>query len=383
MRRKRYRAAAVGVAMALLWGGLPVSAAEPAVLRDRVAEALRASEAMVDLSDISPAPADLRAAYIAVLCDDPALFYVAPRLSYALGGDGACVAVYPTYTLSGEQLAAARAFYTDTVARLVAEAEAVFEGHPRTEAEVALFVHDRMAARYDYDVRAVADSEKNRDAYTFFRDGVGVCQAYAMAAVAVFRALGMEADLVTSSAMNHAWIHVRVGGNWYHMDITRDDPLSGGVSAGLVTHTRLLRSDAGLLSLGYHDFSCVGNHTCIDTRYETPAVMTALGEMTDALCPMSLGQGSGLVWLGENTQGAVCSLRVGDGGIGGCAPWDIDGDGTVTLGDLLLLSDSTLPSAWQTQARQLLLEKHQDRGRTDISPESNTETPALCSTTRP
>ncbi len=342
--------------MVLLLGMLPVSAEGKDTLRERLHDALCASVMVIDLSDISPLTTELRAAYVAVLEDDPALFFVAPRLSYAVSGDGTrATAVYPAYMLAGNELASARAFYEETVAELVAETEETFVGHSHTDAELVLFVHDLMAARYDYDVRAVTENEKNRDAYTFFRDGVGVCQAYAMAAVAVLRALGLETDLVTSSAMDHAWVHVRVGGYWYHMDITRDDPLRDGVSAGMVTHTRVLRSDAGLQAIGYHDFSCAGGHACTDTRYETSDSMAIFHEMTAALYPISVGQSSSLVWLTENTQGAACSLRVGDDGVAVYAPWDIDGDGAVTLGDLLLLSDSRLPDEWREALRRRLV----------------------------
>ncbi len=357
---KSRRWAIIFLLVCLLIGTVPISAGSPdpmGVLGERLYGALMSSATVLDLSDSIPSPAELREAYVSILENDPELFYVAPRLSYAVGGDGSCVtAVYPVYTLSGDALADARMFYKAATANIVHETEAVFSGHTYTDAEVVLLVHDLLAARYDYDTRAVTDAEKNRDAYTFFRDGVGVCQAYAMAAIAVLRALGYEADLVTSDAMDHAWVHVRVGESWYHMDITRDDPTRDGVSAGLVTHTRILRSDEGLRALGYHDFSCSGKHECSDERYEDPVVTDALSEMDDALLSVPLGKGGALVWVGEDREGEVCALSFDGEGITVHKPWDIDGDGVVTLGDLLLLSDNTLPEAWRAQLRRMFVD---------------------------
>lgn len=367
------RIAAVFLSVVLLWGIMPVSATDPTAtdaLRARLWESLASSAAVIDLSDLSVTPAALREIYLAVLQDDPALFYVAPRLSYAVSGDGTrATAVYPAYAVAGEELVSAQALYRDTVAGLADEVEEAFAEHPRTDAEAVLLVHELLAERYDYDMRGMEGAGGNIDAYTLFRDGVGVCQAYAMAAIAVLRTLGMEADLVTSAVMDHAWVHVRVGELWYHVDVTRDDPVTslpngtpGGASgsAGLVTHTRVLRSDAGMRALGYRDYSCAGGHVCADGRYENSAAMAALGEMTAPLRPVSVGKGSGLVWLGENARGEVCPLLVTEEGIALDEPWDIDGDGAVTLGDLLLVSDDTLPQAWKARLRKQLIERREE-----------------------
>ena len=366
---KSNRMAAIFLAVAILWGIVPASAADPIVSADsdllweHLQVGLAVEAETVDLSRLSVTPATLRAVYLAVLQDDPALFYVAPRLSYAVSGDGDWVlAVYPSYAFSGESLAEARMFYEGVVAALASEVEGVLSGHPYTDAEIVLLVHDILADRYDYDMRGMESSVAgNIDAYTFFRDGVGVCQAYAMAAIAVLRRLGLEADLVTSAAMDHAWVHVLVGEAWYHLDVTRDDPVdsSVGASAGLVTHTRVLRSDAGMRSLGYHDFSCASGHICTDGRYENSAAIAALEHMQIPLRLVSVGvgaeKGRSLVWLGENAQGEMRPLRLTDEGITLQKSWDIDGDGAITLGDLLLLSDESLPEAWQVRLRQYFM----------------------------
>ncbi len=331
----------------------------------RIHRGLISSAEIIDLSDAMRTPVEVGRLYAGLLQDDPMLFHVAPRLSYAMSGDYVTT-VYPVYALTGAPLVAARALYRETMAGLLAEMDARTSGHPRTDAETALMVHDMLAARYDYDVRALtADDTAGRgevcaDVYRFFRDGVGVCQAYALATIALLRAAGLEADFVSSPTMDHAWVHVRVGAAWYHMDVTRDDPvaiLPDGTarSAHQVTHMRVLRSDAGMRALGYDGFSCAGGHTCTEDRYERADARAVLSRLLSPLSAVSAGKGRPLLWVGETTDGELYALSWSDAGLRVHAPDDIDGDGAVTPGDLLLLTGSGVPSAWQEQLRARLV----------------------------
>ena len=239
--------------------------ADPAAI---LLEGLTDCREAIDLSGASLPVSELGRVYVSILHSHPELFHVAPRLSYSYTeGDGtrAVTEVYPAYTLTGDALAAARAFYRDTLAAILAEMEMTFGDSPRTEADTVLYLHDCLADRYAYDTRATG---ANADAYTFFRDGVGICQAYALAFIALARGAGLEADFVSSDAMDHAWNHVRVDGVWYHVDVTRDDPIPAAEGREEVNHHRLLRSDEGMAALGYHGYSCTAGHVCTDTRFE-------------------------------------------------------------------------------------------------------------------
>ncbi len=362
----------VALILSLLVSPLPASGASRSdTAQSRLIAGLFASASAVDLRDLSLSPAELGHLYTLVLEDTPALFYVAPRFSYAYreGANGAVVeTVYPLYTMAGELLTEARAFYRRTVTSLLAEVDAVFEGHPHTEAEIVLFLHDLLAARYDYDTRPAG--EAGTTAYRLFADGTGVCQAYAMAALELFRAAGLTADLVTSPEMDHAWVHVRADGSWYHVDITRDDPIpteeerANGLT--FVTHTRLLCSDAGLVRMGYRGFSCTadhqsgptmssGRHACADARYETVDGRSVFGIFEAALIPISVGIGRPLVWMGSHADGMPQGVTFTDHGAILHTPGDVDGDGCVTAGDLLHLEDPSLPDEWRDLVRQKIV----------------------------
>ena len=302
----------------------------------------------VDLSAAALPAADLGRLYADLLHSHPELFHVALRLSYtsreavAEGASQRLVtAVYPVYTLTGADLTAARTLYRDTMTVILAEMDGTLGERSPSEVEIVLYLHDRLAHRYAYDTRT---DSPNADAYRFFRDGVGVCQAYALAFLALARAAGLEADLVVSDAMDHAWNHVRVDGVWYHVDVTRDDPIPAAEGSEQVNHTRLLRSDEGMAALGYHGYACAAGHACTDTRFE-PDGEAALGEFHDVLRPCGDG------WLGETEDGAPVAVEASADGFSTGERGDTDGDEKNTPADLLTVYDEEYPEAWREWLR--------------------------------
>ena len=328
---------------------LPVAAeADPTAI---ILEGLTDCREAIDLSGASLPVSELGRVYVSVLHSHPELFHVAPRLSYSYterDGTRTVVQVYPVYTLTGDALTAARADYRDVLAAILAEMELTFGSHPRTEADTVLYLHDYLAHRYAYDTRP--EAEANADAYSFLRDGRGICQAYALAFLALCQGAGLEADLVVSDAMDHAWNHVRVEGEWYHVDVTRDDPIPAAEGTDEVDHLRLLRSDEGMEALGYHGFSCAAGHTCTDPRYETPEGGSGWGIFSQRLTF------SGGKWLGMDDSGGVVAVNLQKTGVFMGQVGDADLNGEVDPADLLCLYDPALPEAWREEARRRLLD---------------------------
>ena len=334
---------------------LPADPPDPAEL---LAEGFLSCHESIDLSACGLPVSELGRIYADLLHSRPELFHVAPRLSFTSREPGAGAsasrvveAVYPVYTLTGEALTAARTLYRDTVTALLHEMDLTFGGASPTEAETVLYIHDLLADRYAYDIRADApdtSAEANTDAYTLFRDGRGVCQAYALAFIALARGAGLEADFVASEVMNHAWNHVRVDGVWYHVDVTRDDPIPASPGSEQVNHTRLLRSDEGMNSLGYRGYACTAGHACTDARFESEGE-AALAGFSSALTVTDGG------WLGTTSEGAPAAVTVGKEGISTGIPGDMDGDQAVTPADLLMVYDQSLPDTWRDWIRRELV----------------------------
>lgn len=319
-----------------------------------MSEGLFSCAEIVDLSACRLSTEELGRRYTELLQGCPELFHVALRLSYRSCEDTEdgiayrrVLEIYPSYTLTGEALTAARVLYRDTITGLLAEMDTAFEADLPTEAERVLYIHDLLANRYAYDTR---ETEKNADAYTFFRDGVGICQAYALAFIALARGAGLEADFVASSAMDHAWNHVRVDGTWYHVDVTRDDPIPASDGREEVNHSRLLRSDEGMAALGYHGYTCAQGHTCGDARFEQDGEAD-LGGFHEALVPL------GDSWLGESAGGAPVAITVGgeEKGFSAGREGDVDRDEKNTPADLLALYDERCPETWREWVRKELV----------------------------
>jgi len=82
----------------------------------------------------------------------------------------------------------------------------------------------------DYIVKSTAYSEDStaspHSAYAVMFEHKGVCQGYALLALKMLQALGVETQYVVGEVYTggHAWNLVKVDGEWYHLDTTWNDP---------------------------------------------------------------------------------------------------------------------------------------------------------------
>ena len=88
-----------------------------------------------------------------------------------------------------------------------------------SDLEKALFLHDYLATHAQYD-----ETLQIRDAYTILVEGTGVCQAYTLAYRLLLNRVNITSGTVTSTSLNHIWNILLIDGNWYHVDVTWDDP---------------------------------------------------------------------------------------------------------------------------------------------------------------
>ncbi|MBR3840531.1 MAG: hypothetical protein IKM20_05300 [Erysipelotrichales bacterium] len=89
-------------------------------------------------------------------------------------------------------------------------------------------VYDSEAA--DYSIETGATTADSKYALSFSTvgplfNGKAVCSGYSQGYLYLLDKIGIEAKYLTSSSMNHGWNIVKYNGNWYHVDITYDDPI--------------------------------------------------------------------------------------------------------------------------------------------------------------
>jgi hypothetical protein len=94
--------------------------------------------------------------------------------------------------------------------------------------EQEYIIHDYIVNNTTYDYENYNNNTIPHESYTVYGalvNGVAVCEGYSKAALLLFNKVGIEAGIVTSSAMNHAWNYVNIDNQYYHVDLTWDDPV--------------------------------------------------------------------------------------------------------------------------------------------------------------
>lgn len=197
--------------------------------------------------------------YNAVIRDNPSLFYLANSYKYMPSGS-IVSSLLLSYDIPKDQLSAAIAEYDRMIEKIIRSVPAGLDDIGKT-----LYIHDYMATHFEYDVKDADHKDEPHiyDAYTMLREGRGVCQAYTNLFIALMDKLGVDSSWAASEEGNHTWNVVKIDGNWYHVDVTHDDPLSDRY--GLVRHSMFLVSDKTMLAK-YSDMQCA--FPCTDSRYE-------------------------------------------------------------------------------------------------------------------
>lgn len=136
-----------------------------------------------------------------------------------------------------------------------------------TDLEKLLVVHDYMALNYEYDYDNYINDTIPNESYTangIIVNKTGVCQAYAEAYMAIMAMLDVPCQLITSDDMWHAWNLVRLDGDWYHVDVTWDDPVLDEI--GRVRHEYFLFSDNGAGDVGHYGWE--SDTVCDNEQYD-------------------------------------------------------------------------------------------------------------------
>ncbi|MBD5444088.1 MAG: hypothetical protein HDR29_00915, partial [Lachnospiraceae bacterium] len=113
-----------------------------------------------------------------------------------------------------------------------------------SDLEKVIALHDYLAVNNEYDYKNQQSGTLPDVSYTAYGTLVNrtsVCEGYALAYKYLLNKLGIECYMVTSESMKHAWNMVKLDDEYYHVDVTSDDPVWDRV--GQVTHNYMLFSD--------------------------------------------------------------------------------------------------------------------------------------------
>ena len=126
--------------------------------------------------------------------------------------------------------------------------------------QIALAIHDYLIINCIYD-----ESLKLKTGYDLLIKGSTVCSGYASLYQDLLLRAGIPCLQVESEPMNHVWNLVQLDGQWYHVDVTWDDPTPD--TKGYVDHRYFLRTDEQMKSAEEPHYDWETDIICTDTKY--------------------------------------------------------------------------------------------------------------------
>ena len=139
--------------------------------------------------------------------------------------------------------------------------------------EIAKALHDYLVLNNEYDMRYYSGNIPaiSYTAYGALVNRTSVCAGYALAYERLMDQVGIPCEYVTGMTTNgyHAWNIVQIDGEWYHVDVTWDDPTPD--REGYVRYKYFLKSDK---AMSRDHISWEASHTCTITKYDNATILS-------------------------------------------------------------------------------------------------------------
>lgn len=189
-------------------------------------------ETQCDLSKFKLTANELNGVISDILNTEPKYFYVNGQYYYTYNSYTGYVIGLSNiiYDYSEKQATKMLAAYEAAVEKALSGASMDW-----SDMEKALYINDYLARNCEYDT-----SYSNYTAYDALVNQVAVCQGYALACLELADRLGLTCEVVTSDSLWHAWNMIQVNGEYYHLDVTWNDPVNDYI--GRANHIYLMKS---------------------------------------------------------------------------------------------------------------------------------------------
>lgn len=181
-------------------------------------------------------------------------WYADTQYQYTFNEETGIVVLFQPETTTAE--AVDMAAYEQKVAQILSEQ--IHEG--MEDWQIALALHDYLIVNAKYD-----ESLLKLSGYDLLVNGTAVCSGYTSAYQDLLQRAGIECRYVISEQMDHAWNIVKIGGQWYHVDLTWDDPTPN--SEGFVDHKYFLVTDEEISASEKPHYGWDSDIKCTDTRF--------------------------------------------------------------------------------------------------------------------
>lgn len=133
-------------------------------------------------------------------------------------------------------------------------------------------VHDWMVRNVKYDYYRLQINRIPRVSHTAkgaLVKKVAVCDGYAYAFQKIMKSLKISCKVVigSSDGVGHAWNMVKLGGKWYHIDVTFDDPIVNGSNANKTPYYNYFLKSSSTMSKS-HTWRKSQYPKCTSKKYE-------------------------------------------------------------------------------------------------------------------
>ncbi len=137
---------------------------------------------------------------------------------------------------------------------------------------------EKVILAHDYVAKNCTYSTSGNLTYTAagaLVNGKALCAGYARAMILLLQEMGIESEMITNST--HAWVVLKLNGNWYHADPTWDNTRSK--KNGEVSHEFLLRTDAEFQNAKSNRHTGWEGTISTDTTYSNWKVHDVIGDL--------------------------------------------------------------------------------------------------------
>lgn len=249
-------------------------------LEEAIIKSWKNLDSQINISKYNIPKSDIPSVYFNICHRNPEYYYVERTLSY-----NSSTIVFSYSETDKTKISAQMKAIDDATNEIL-----MYIDDDMTDFQKVMTVHDYMVLNYQY------DQSLNNHSITIMTTGTGVCESYVFAFNHVMKQLGIDAVYVGSDEMMHAWSLVKLDGEWYHIDLTWDDPTKDKYAQ--VRHTYALLSTEKIMSMpNPHTGFSLDGLVASSTKYDSSS-------WHDAICSMTTVNGKHY-WVSNNS--VLCS----------------------------------------------------------------------------
>lgn len=234
-------------------------------LKEYIAEGLRARKKTMDITEFNISTDDIIYVMRSVMFDNPDIFYVdSAYIPYKYEKEtGRVATISPKYIFTKSKIPSYIKKFNSASEKLIRGIDSSWSDYKK-----ALIIHDRLAANCRYYSKGL----KSYTAYNIIVSHKGLCEGYSRAYCHLLSLVGVDSKTINNESQGHCWNMVKLGGYWYHVDVTADDPMPD--TCGYIRHKFFLLTDSGLRSAddGIHngyksDLTYDSQFVCSSSKY--------------------------------------------------------------------------------------------------------------------